>query len=90
MAIRKNLQHPDLGAMMEDVMSVLDEDSHSHRQAFMNRTQHCFAIKNGADGLLDTARATFCRITEEIHRLVESYREQMGQDLKVHLPDGGI
>ena len=84
-AIKNNLAHPSLASMLQHILAVLDEDSHSHRQSFMNRTQHCFAIKNGADGLLDTARATFCRITEEIHALIESYTDEIDQNIKVSI-----
>lgn len=51
-------------------------------QAFLNRTQQCFAVKSGADGLLDVARATFCSLTEEIHALVATYRESICPDIK--------
>lgn len=52
-------------------------------QVFLNRTQQCFAVRNGRDGLLDVARATFCRITEEIHALIASYQEKLETIVKV-------
>ena len=82
-AIRSSLMNVTLSHILEDILSVLDDDAHNHRQAFMNRTQHCFAIKNGADGLLDTARARFCSITEQIYQLLDSYRETIDPALKV-------
>lgn len=41
----------------------------------MNRTQQCFAVRAGADGLLGLARAMFCRLTEQIHQLADRYRD---------------
>lgn len=35
-----------------------------------------FAVKSGADGFLDIARATFCRLTEDIHVLKARYQDQ--------------
>ena len=84
-AMRENFGHPPLGVMLEEIGVVLDSDTHAHKQPFISRTQQCFAVKNGADGLLDIARATFCRLTEEVHLLVASYREQVGLEMKVKL-----
>lgn len=82
-AMQDNFRHVSLREMLEEINHVLDSDTQAHRQAFISRTQHCFAVKNGADGLLDIARATFCRLTEEIHMLATSYREQTDVDIKV-------
>lgn len=69
--------------MVEAIEQVIDSDTRAHKHAFISRTQHCFAVKNGADGLLDIARATFCRLTEEIHMLAAKYREQEEAEIKV-------
>lgn len=69
--------------MLRDIAGILDGDAHAARQTFLNRTQHCFAVRNGCNGLLDVARATFCRVTEEIHTLVAGYREDHGLEIKV-------
>ena len=58
-------------------------------QTFMRTFLHCFftgacnwmicrsfAVKSGADGFLDIARATFCRLTEDIHVLKARYQDQ--------------
>ena len=82
-AMRENFKHKLLQAMLEEIDRVIDQDTRAHKQAFLSRTQHCFAVQNGADGFLDVARATFCRLTEEIHMLVASYRHQTGLNIKV-------
>lgn len=82
-AMRENFKHASLVAMLEEIESIIDSETQAHKQAFISRTQHCFAVRNGADGLLDIARATFCRLTEEIHLLVASYREHSEADIKV-------
>ena len=75
--------------MLKEIEDIIDSETQAHKQAFISRTQHCFALRNGADGLLDIARATFCRLTEEIHILAASYRQQTEGDIKVcKLTDG--
>lgn len=55
---------------------VIDEDVVHARVPFIARTQQCFAVKAGIDGLLDVARRTFCDTSEAIHKLTNKYREE--------------
>jgi hypothetical protein len=72
--------------MLTLMRSVLDDDVHSHKGALLNRIQQCFAVKKGHDGLLDLARETFQRLSEEIHALLPTYQEQHNlQTLRVTL-----
>ena len=48
---------------------MIDEDVVHARVPFIARTQQCFAIKAGIDGLLDVARRTFCDTSEGISLL---------------------
>ncbi|KAF9689900.1 hypothetical protein SADUNF_Sadunf01G0140400 [Salix dunnii] len=57
------------------VGEVIDEDVLHARAPFVARTQQCFAVKAGIDGLLDIARRTFCDTSEAIHNLANTYRE---------------
>ncbi|XP_060674613.1 DNA mismatch repair protein MSH4 isoform X3 [Ziziphus jujuba] len=54
---------------------VIDEDVLHARVPFVARTQQCFAVKAGVDGLLDIARRSFCDTSEAIHNLANKYRE---------------
>ncbi|KZV50723.1 MUTS-like protein 4 [Dorcoceras hygrometricum] len=54
---------------------VIDEDALHARAPFVARTQQCFAVKAGTDGLLDIARRSFCDTSEAIHNLARKYRE---------------
>ncbi|KAM1050367.1 hypothetical protein TB2_031650 [Malus domestica] len=54
---------------------VIDEDVLHARVSFVARTQQCFAVKAGIDGLLDIARRSFCDTSEAIHNLANKYRE---------------
>ncbi|GAB4835004.1 MutS protein msh4 [Ancistrocladus abbreviatus] len=54
---------------------VIDEDIVHARAPFVARTQQCFAVKAGIDGLLDIARSAFCDTSEAIHKLANTYRE---------------
>jgi hypothetical protein len=47
---------------------IIDEDVLYARQAFVARTQQCFAVKAGVDGFLDVARKSFCETTEGKNR----------------------
>lgn len=49
---------------------VIDEDVTHARVPFIARTQQCFAVKAGIDGLLDVARRTFCDTSEGITCLI--------------------
>ncbi|CAI0413179.1 unnamed protein product [Linum tenue] len=62
----------------ETVCEVFDEDVLHARVPFVARTQQCFAVKAGIDGLLDIARRTFCDTSEAIHNLANKYREEFG------------
>ncbi|XVF10863.1 hypothetical protein REPUB_Repub07fG0219700 [Reevesia pubescens] len=55
---------------------VIDEDVLHARVPFVARTQQCFAIKAGIDGLLDIAWRSFCDTSEAIHNLANKYREE--------------
>ncbi|XP_058085648.1 DNA mismatch repair protein MSH4 isoform X6 [Magnolia sinica] len=55
---------------------VIDEDVLHSRVPFVARTQQCFAVKAGVDGLLDVARRSFCDTSEAIHSLANKYREE--------------
>jgi len=48
------------------ILQVIDEDVVHARVPFIARTQQCFAVKAGIDGLLDVARRTFCDTSEGI------------------------
>ncbi|KAF7828437.1 DNA mismatch repair protein MSH4 isoform X1 [Senna tora] len=54
---------------------VIDEDVLHARVPFVARTQQCFAVKAGIDGLLDISRRSFCDTSEAIHNLANKYRE---------------
>ena len=53
-----------------------EQDAQASKAAFVNRTQQCFAVRAGPDGLLGLARAMFCRLTEQIHQLADRYRDE--------------
>ncbi|KAH7549636.1 hypothetical protein JRO89_XS13G0059000 [Xanthoceras sorbifolium] len=63
-------------SMRNKIGEVIDEDVLHARVPFVARTQQCFAVKAGIDGLLDIARRTFCDTSEAIHNLATKYREE--------------
>ncbi|XP_030467620.1 DNA mismatch repair protein MSH4 [Syzygium oleosum] len=63
-------------AIRKRIGEVIDEDVLHARVPFVARTQQCFAVKTGIDGLLDIARRSFCDTSEAIHNLATKYREE--------------
>ncbi|KAG1665887.1 hypothetical protein FOA52_005376 [Chlamydomonas sp. UWO 241] len=63
----------DMLALMEE---VIDPEAQVSKVPFMNRIQQCFAIKPGADPMLELARSAFGRTTELIHELAAGYQQQ--------------
>ncbi|KAI3860073.1 hypothetical protein MKX03_012770 [Papaver bracteatum] len=68
-------------SIRKSICDVIDENVLHARVPFVARTQQCFAVKAGIDGLLDVARQSFCDTSEAIHNLANKYREDL------HLPN---
>ncbi len=80
------MAHQAPASKMTTMCLSLLQDVKSSKTSFINRTQQCFAVKSGVDGILDLARSTFCRVTEQVHELVDKYKTEYGLDaLKVWL-----
>ncbi|PSC68890.1 DNA mismatch repair MSH4 [Micractinium conductrix] len=83
-AVRDAAGHAAFAELARELEAVLEDDVASSKNAFLNRTQQCFAVKKGCDGFLDVARQTFCRVTEQVHELAEQLRAQHSlPDLRV-------
>ncbi|XP_010538470.1 PREDICTED: DNA mismatch repair protein MSH4 [Tarenaya hassleriana] len=63
-------------SIRKKIGEVIDDDVLHARVPFVARTQQCFALKAGIDGLLDIARRTFCDTSEAIHNLASNFREE--------------
>ncbi len=57
---------------------MLDAEACTSKTPFMSRIQQCFAVRPEADGLLDMARNSFCRVTEAVHDLAQQYADRYG------------
>ncbi|CAI0413182.1 unnamed protein product [Linum tenue] len=57
-------ENEDYSTIRNRICEVFDEDVLHARVPFVARTQQCFAVKAGIDGLLDIARRTFCDTSE--------------------------
>jgi DNA mismatch repair protein MSH4 len=67
---------PAFSRLLDRLNELLEGDVGASANAFLNRTQCCFALKAGVDSLLDVARGTYSRLTEQVHDLAASYRTQ--------------
>ena len=83
MQVASSAAHPVFAEMLRSINAVLDKDVASSKTPFVNRTQQCFAVKTGTDSFLDLARSSFCRISEDVHKLAAAYSEQFKLTLKV-------
>ncbi len=83
MQVGSSAAHPVFAGLAAAISAVLDEDVQSSKTPFVSRMQQCFAVKTGRDSFLDLARANFCRISEDIHKLAAAYSEQFSLNLKV-------
>ncbi|KAH9721222.1 DNA mismatch repair protein MSH4 [Citrus sinensis] len=61
---RSVCENEKYASIRKRIGEVIDEDVLHARVPFVARTQQCFAIKAGIDGLLDIARRSFCDTSE--------------------------
>ncbi|KAH9721221.1 DNA mismatch repair protein MSH4 [Citrus sinensis] len=74
---RSVCENEKYASIRKRIGEVIDEDVLHARVPFVARTQQCFAIKAGIDGLLDIARRSFCDTSEAVHNLANKYREEL-------------
>ncbi|KAH9777181.1 DNA mismatch repair protein MSH4 [Citrus sinensis] len=74
---RSVCENEKYASIRKRIGEVIDEDVLHARVPFVARTQQCFAIKGGIDGLLDIARRSFCDTSEAVHNLANKYREEL-------------
>ena len=55
---------------------AIEDDATATTQAFQARVQCVYAVRPGADGLLDLARQLFTETTEQVHETVAKYRAE--------------
>ncbi|GAB4817899.1 hypothetical protein N2152v2_004945 [Parachlorella kessleri] len=65
-AVGSTCSYSSFADLLQLLDEVLEQDVQSAKNAFLNRTQQCFAVKGGVDGFLDVARHNFCRLTEQV------------------------
>jgi len=74
-ALRDMCSADALSQLLARLDGLLDEDVHSARSAFLNRTQQCFALRAGVNHMLDVCRQAFCKTTEAVHEHAAQLRE---------------
>lgn len=62
--------------ILEILSDTLEENLKPTHTAFLNRTQQCFAIKQGVCPMLELCRAEFSEATEAVHALANRLREE--------------
>jgi hypothetical protein len=75
-AMHGNFKHPAFAALLGSIQATVDEEAHISSAAFINKIQQCFAVKPAKDSFLCLARQSFSEITESIHQLADSYKEE--------------
>lgn len=69
--------------MAKKIQSVLHDDTHYEKNTLNMRTQRCFAIRSGMNGLLDVARRTYTEIIDDIAALATQLSSKHDLPLKV-------
>eukprot|EP00048_Salpingoeca_helianthica_P008174 m.119619 g.119619 ORF g.119619 m.119619 type:complete len:869 (+) comp14532_c0_seq3:2474-5080(+) len=67
---RSCLDDPRLESMRRKIDDVVHPDSHFSRKTLDMRTQKCFAVKSGLNGMLDVARRTYTETVEDISEMI--------------------
>ena len=79
--ISENCSTPTLGNISNAISLMLsDTFAFSNSTNAWSKHQECFAIKEGTDGLLDLARATFMQLTQEIYAVSVFIDNILGRD----------
>ncbi|KAK3612393.1 hypothetical protein CHS0354_031987 [Potamilus streckersoni] len=81
-AYYKSLDDPRFETIMSKINIVIHEDTHYQTGALNMRTQKCFAVKPGLNGLLDIARRTYTEIVDDIAELVKQLEMQYNLPLR--------
>lgn len=70
--------HGTLRKLSERIDEQVEDDALHAKQSFQSQVQCIYAMKQGADGLLDLARQLFSETTEQIHEAAQRYRAETG------------
>lgn len=62
--LAQNFRHPSIELLRDEIAKVINEDAAYSKNKANFRTQLCFAIKPGINGLLDVARKTYLETSE--------------------------
>ena len=66
----QNFRHPSIDLLRDEIGTVINEDAAFAKNKASFRTQLCFAVKPGINGLLDVARKTYLETSEGAQTLV--------------------
>lgn len=77
-----------LGSIVKHIHTVLHDEVHCEKGALNMRTQKCFAIKPGLNGLLDVARRTYTELVADVDELGRSIAESSGMPFRTGFSSG--
>ncbi|KAK9467624.1 muts domain V-domain-containing protein [Lipomyces arxii] len=76
-AIRDLCAHESIAVSLINLIdNYINPDCQWAKTAVQLRNQRCFAVRTGANGLLDVARQTYKEITEDLMQLVEQIKTE--------------
>jgi DNA mismatch repair protein MSH4 len=83
MAYTMTLEDPRFKELYMKICSAVHDDTHYDKGSLNMRTQRCFAIRSGMNGLLDVARRTYTEIIDDIAALATHLSSKYNLPLKV-------
>jgi DNA mismatch repair protein MSH4 len=74
--------------IIERINSVINEGVVFSKSPLDLRSQRCYAVKSGVNGLLDVSRQTYKEATEDVHTLVEELTKEYELPLELRFEAG--
>nr|XP_039269249.1 mutS protein homolog 4-like [Styela clava] len=81
-AYHATMKDTRFGTILDKILSVIREGAQYQKGNLNMKTQKCFAVKEGINGLLDAARRTFSELIEDINEAITQLAEKHNLPIK--------
>ena len=82
--LKEVFDDPVIPGVFEKVMAVINDNAKVTRGSGKMKTQRCFAVKQGIDGMLDRQRDVYSDVVQDLESTVATLGEEHGLNLRVH------
>uniref|UniRef100_A0A7M5XGZ2 Uncharacterized protein n=1 Tax=Clytia hemisphaerica TaxID=252671 RepID=A0A7M5XGZ2_9CNID len=77
-AYYQSLSDPRYENILEEIGTVIHDETHYHKGTLNMRTQKLFSVKPNVNGLLDVARRSHCEVIDDITEIVQQEAKDSG------------